>query len=81
MPVGPSPGRLHQSNPNRLQYPPATPSLSTIFYAAKHCRRRRPISLTSRSLSRAILASAEGKSSIHRHAFSRFELEVSLKLK
>jgi len=26
MPVGPSPKRLHKSNPHRLQHPPATPS-------------------------------------------------------
>ena len=56
------------------------PTLSTIFSPLNTARGGGPSPLTSRSLSRTILASAEGKSFIHRHAFSRFELEVSAKV-
>ena len=81
MPVGPSPRAAPPIRFESVAISTSYPKFVNNLLAAKHCQGRRPISLTSRSLSRTILASAEGKSSIHRHAFSRFELEVSLKLK
>ena len=54
------------------------PRVVNNLIAAKHCRGRRPISLTTGGLSRSALAGAEGKSPIHRHAFSRFALGCDL---
>ena len=73
MPVGPSPRAAPPIRFESVAISTSYPTLSTIFSPLNTARGGGPIPLTSRSLCRTILASAEGKSSIHRHAFSRFE--------
>ena len=80
MPIGLSPGTAPLIKSESVAISTSYPKFVNNLLAAKHCWRRRPISLTNRSVSRSILAGGEGKSSIHRHAFSCFALEVSAKV-
>ena len=84
MPVGLSPGTAPPIKSESVAISNTYPKFVNNLLAAC-CSRQTllasaPISLTNRSLSRSILAGGEGKSSIHRHAFSCFAIEVSAKV-
>ena len=78
MPVSPSPKTAPPIKSETVAISTSYPNVVNNLIAAKHCRGRQPISPTTGSLSRPVPAGAEGKSPIHRHAFSRFALGCGL---
>ena len=85
MPVGLSPKTSPPIKSESVAISAKYPNLSTFCWPPKHRRVRRPISLTTRSLSRLTLAGAKVETSIHGHSYTRVsrsgvvspEIEVS----